>query len=302
MHRGEKVAVTLQIALRSLSAVFILFILTRILGKKQISQLTMFEYILGITLGELAGFLSTDLEANYLHGLVALLIWFTVPFMFEHLTLRSRKLRLWLEGSATVFIENGKILEKNLHKERFTPDELMEELHKKDVFDINEVEYAVLETSGDLNVMLKKKFQTFTPSMLSMEVGRELAPNVVVMEGKMLAEGLRRAGRSEEWVLAELKQRGCALKEIYLAQVDDSGQFYIDLYDDKRKLEKMQKHVRQTTDRDLLQAELLKCQASLELYSLSIQSDEEKKTYARCANDLRKALNRLEAADSGITQ
>lgn len=71
---GERVAVTLQIALRSLSAVIILFVLTRILGKKQISQLTMFEYILGITLGELAGFLSTDLEAHYLHGLVALLV------------------------------------------------------------------------------------------------------------------------------------------------------------------------------------------------------------------------------------
>lgn len=296
---GERVAVTLQIALRSLSAVVILFILTRILGKKQISQLTMFEYILGITLGELAGFLSTDLEAHYLHGLIALLVWFTVPFLFEHITLRSRKLRLVLEGSPTVFIEQGKILEKNLHKERYTPDELMEELRKKDVFDVSEVEHAVLETSGELSVMLKKKFQTFTPSMLSMEVASELAPDVIIMEGKMISEGLLRAGRSEEWVLAELKRRGCTLKEIYLAQVDDAGEFYIDLYDDKKVMEKMQKYVRQSTDRDALQAELLKCQASLELYSMSVQSEEEKKTYARCAHDLRKALNRMDTVKSG---
>ncbi|MBC8081296.1 MAG: DUF421 domain-containing protein [Gorillibacterium sp.] len=284
---------SLQIVFRSLGAVIILFVITRILGKKQISQLTMFEYILGITLGELVGFISTDVEAHYIHGLLALLVWFTVPFLFEHLTLRSRKLKMWMEGTATVIIEQGRVMEKNLYKERFSPDELMEELRKKDVFDINEVEYAVLETSGELNVLLKKQYQAVTPSMLNMEVANELAPNIVLMEGKIIREGLDRAGKSEDWTLTELKQKGCSLKDVFLGQIDDSGNLYVDLYDDKRVIEKLQKNIRTATDLTSLQADLQKCQANLELYGMSALSDEDRKNYSNCANDLQQVLHRL---------
>ena len=88
----------LHILYRSLATLVILFAFTRILGKKQISQLSFFEYIMGITLGELAGFISTDIERNYFHGLIALCVWFAVPFGIEMLTLKSVKLREWLEG------------------------------------------------------------------------------------------------------------------------------------------------------------------------------------------------------------
>ncbi|UUZ87336.1 hypothetical protein LJK88_19030 [Paenibacillus sp. P26] len=113
----------MHVALRSLGAVAMLFLITRILGKKQISQLTFFEYITGITLGEVAGFISTDIEAHYMNGITALLVWFIVPFSLELLTLKSKRLREWFEGSGTVMIKEGKVLEDNLKKERYTADE-----------------------------------------------------------------------------------------------------------------------------------------------------------------------------------
>ncbi|WP_058301986.1 DUF421 domain-containing protein [Gorillibacterium timonense] len=278
----------LDIVWRSLLAIVILFVLTRILGKKQISQLTLFEYVLGITLGELAGFISTDMEAHFFHGVLALLIWFTVPFLLEYVSMRNRKLRNILEGTMTEVIRDGKILEKNLRKERFSADELMEELRKKDVFDVNEVEYAVLEASGDLNVLLKKENRPLTAKLLNISLPMEKKPEsqVVVMDGKLIPEALRRSEKSERWLSKELEKRKLTLEEVYLAQVDSDGMLYLDLYDDSRVLPA-------AADQTLLATLLRKCQADLELYTLTAKTDMERQGYQRCSHDLSQVLQEL---------
>jgi uncharacterized membrane protein YcaP (DUF421 family) len=223
------------IAIRALGALIMLFALTRILGKKQISQLTFFEYITGIVIGDLAGFMSTDVEANYWHGAIAMLVWFSVPLLAELLALKSKKVRILLEGEGTVFIQEGKVLEKNLRKERYTTDELLEQLRTKSVFNPADVEFAILEASGDLSVMLKEEYQPLTPHAAGMHPKRILPPQPVIMDGTVQEDGLTSLGFDKAWLEEELQRSGHTVEDIFLAVADENGGMYLDFYEDKLK-------------------------------------------------------------------
>jgi uncharacterized membrane protein YcaP (DUF421 family) len=261
---------------RALGALVMLFLMTRILGKKQISQLTFFEYVTGITLGELAGFISTDMESHYFLGVIALLVWFIVPYLLELLTLKSKKLREWFEGKGTVLIKDGKIQEDNLKKERLTADELLEQLRSKNIFKAADVEFAMLEASGDLSVLLKKENQPLTPKHLGIKVGPEKETQEVIIDGKIQDEPLAKAGLNRAWLNTELQKLGVAIENVFLGQVDSYGQLYVDLYDDKIKVPAPQ-------EKEVLFATLKKCQADLELFALTVQEASAKRMYGECA-------------------
>ncbi|RAV21842.1 DUF421 domain-containing protein [Paenibacillus contaminans] len=271
------------IALRSIGAVAILFTMTRILGKKQISQLTTFEYITGIALGELAGFLSTDIEAHYMHGIVAIAVWFTIPFGLELLTLKSKRLREWFEGKATVVVKDGKILEDNLKKERFTGDELMESLRTKNVFRVADVEFAMLETSGALSVLLKNNHQPLTPAHLGIDVSPEKEPQTVIIDGNIMDEPLSTIGFSREWLSTELEKIGVTYENVFIAQVDAYGQLYVDLFDDQLQVPAPQ-------TRALLLSTLKKCEADLELFGMATDNVTAKLMYEDCATRMKRVI------------
>jgi uncharacterized membrane protein YcaP (DUF421 family) len=275
-----------EIVLRCLGTFVVLYAFTRILGKKQISQLTFFEYILGITLGELAGFISTDLENHYLVGLTALCIWFLVPYSIELLTLKSLKLRQLLEGKPRVLIKEGKIMEDNLKKERLTADELMEQLRGKNVFRTADVEFAVMETNGDLSVLLKKDKQPLTPGDMGIKTVNEAEPQIVIIDGNIMDEGLADLGLSRGWLLAELEKIGVKLENVFLGQVDAYQQLYVDLYDDKIKVPYPQA-------KSLLMASLKKIQADLELFATSTRDAAAKAMYANNAQLMESIITRL---------
>jgi uncharacterized membrane protein YcaP (DUF421 family) len=275
-----------HILLRSLGAIAALFIFTRILGKKQISQLTFFEYIAGITLGELAGFISTDMESHYFLGLTALSVWFIVPLCVEWITLKSKTLRDLFEGKSAVVIKEGKILEDNLKKERFSTDELLQRLRTKDVFNLADVEFAVLETSGDLNVLLKKENQPLTPKHLGIKTAPEQPPQAVIMDGEIIDESLASIGLNRGWLHEELNKLGIPHNNIFLAQVDSYGELYIDVYDDMLKMPSPQ-------NKAMLLATLKKCEADLEMFSLSVETPETKQMYGDCAETLQRTIGEL---------
>ncbi|MEK3917531.1 DUF421 domain-containing protein [Paenibacillus sp. FSL H7-0331] len=276
-----------HIAVRSLGAIAMLFILTRLLGKKQISQLTFFEYITGITLGELAGFISTDIENNYMHGIVALLVWALVPLGLELITLKSVTLRGWFEGKGTVMIKEGKVMEKNLKKERYTVDELLEQLRTKSVFNPAEVEFAMLEASGELSVMLKKENQPLTAKHLGIQTAPEQASQAVIMDGNIMEEPLATAGLNPGWLRTELEKIGVTVDNVFLGTVDSYGALYVDLYDDMLKLPV-------NNERRLLWATIKKCEADLTLYGLSTVDVSAKKMYEDCTLQLQKQIRLLE--------
>ncbi|WFB57281.1 DUF421 domain-containing protein [Paenibacillus sp. BR1-192] len=273
----------LEIVLRTLCAVVVLFLMTKVLGKRQVSQLSFFEYLTGITIGSLAAYISLDHEANWYLGLIGLGVWVGCSLLIEFLQLKSKKARDFIDFKATVLIKDGKILEDNLKKERLTSDELMEQLRKKDVFQVADVEFAIMESSGEINILQKRENLPLTPKDLGIHVAAEKAAQVVVMDGKVMDEPLRVMGFNQGWLVEELDKQGAKIKDVYLAQVDTYGQLTVDLYDD-------QIQVPQNEERKLLYANLKKCQADLELFSLSTKSKKAKKMYEESSKRMEKIL------------
>lgn len=222
----------LEIALRTLVAVVTLFVLTRLLGKRQVNEMSLFEYITGITIGSLAAYISLDLEAGWYLGLVALSVWVAVSLGIEYLQLKSKKVRDWLDGKPTVLIQDGKIFEENMRKERLTSDELMQLLRRQRIFRVADVEFAVMETNGSISVLPKKEHQPLTPAALGLKAGADGPSQTVAMDGKMMNESLASAGLHPNWLKAELERMDVAVEDVFLAQVDADGQLYVDLFDD----------------------------------------------------------------------
>lgn len=214
----------LEIILRTLASIVILFILTKVLGKRQISELSLFEYITGISIGNIAAYISLDLDNLWYLGIVSLAVWVSVSVGIELWTLKSRKLRSVVDGKGTVLINNGQLSKEKLRKERITLDELLEQLRQKDVYRVADVEFAVMESSGELNVQLKKEHQPITPSMLGWTMSKESQPMSIIMDGHIVEEELQRSGHSVDWVNHELKRHKLKLAEVFLAQLDSDGQ------------------------------------------------------------------------------
>ncbi|WP_410511678.1 DUF421 domain-containing protein [Paenibacillus sp. BR2-3] len=276
----------IEVALRTLLAVAVLFVMTKLLGKRQVSQLSMFEYITGITIGSLTAYVSLDLQSTWYLGLVSMIVWVGVSLGMEFLQLKSKTARNILDSNATVLIKDGKILEDNLKKERLTTDELMEQLRTKDVFRVADVEFALIEPSGNVNVLLTKENQPLTPKHLGIKVAPEQEPQTVIMDGEIMDEPLATIGLSRQWLNTELEKLGVAIENVFLGQVDSYGQLYVDLFDDQIKVPQPQKKA-------ALLATLKKCEADLEMFGLSTKEQKTKQMYKQCSVALEKVINEV---------
>ncbi|TDF98135.1 DUF421 domain-containing protein [Paenibacillus piri] len=272
-----------EIAVRTLVAVVALFLMTKILGKRQISQLSFFEYITGITIGNLAAFVSLDLESNWYLGLVSMLVWVSISLGIEFLQLKSKRARDFIDSKASVLIEDGKILEDNLKKERLTSDELLSKLRKRSVFRAADVEFAVMEANGEINVLVKKEHQPITPYHLGIKVGPEQVPQAVIMDGQMMEEPLAVIGLNPKWLRTQLEKLGVPIENVFLGQVDSYGQLYVDLYDDKIQVPAPQ-------EKASLLALLKKCEADIEMFCLSTDTKPAKQMYAACSERMTQVI------------
>ncbi|EJP86783.1 DUF421 domain-containing protein [Bacillus cereus] len=274
------------VILRSVFILIILFAITKWLGKRQISQLSFFEYIAGMTIGDIAAQVSTGLDSKFFHGVFAILIFAVVPFFTGILSLKNKTARDFFEGKSTVLIKDGKILEDNLKKEKYTSDELLELLRGKNAFSVADVEFAVLEPSGELNVLLKKDRQPLTAKDISLKVPNEKEPQTVIMDGNVLDEPLSASGHNRAWLHSELEKLGVVIENVFLGQVDSYGQLTIDIYNDKLQMPSPQ-------NKPLLLASLKKCNADLELFSLETKSKSASDMYSKNAKQIEKILNKV---------
>lgn len=274
----------IEVIVRTLASVVFLFALTRLLGKRQISQLSFFEYITGITIGDLAASISLDLKATWYLGVISLAVWVAVSLMIEFLQLKSKKARDFIDSTSTVLIKDGKIMEDNLKKERLTNEELMEQLRGKNAFKAAEVEFAIMEPNGQINVLMKKENQPLTPTHLGIKVGPESEPQTVILDGKIMDEPLATRGLNRRWVLTELEKLGVSLDNVFIGQVDAYGQLYVDLFDDQIKVPEPQQKA-------MLYADLKKCQADLEMYGLSTKNEQNKAMYEQVSAQLEQVIS-----------
>ncbi|PAE34961.1 DUF421 domain-containing protein [Bacillus sp. 7884-1] len=276
----------IDIVIRSFVFLALLFFMTKILGKKQISELSFFEYVSGITIGSIAGEAIAGLEKNMYQGMLAIVIFSLATLFADILALKSKSFRDFIEGRGTVFIKDGKVLEENLKKEKYSIDELSALLRQKDIYRVADVEFAVLEPRGTLSALLKKENRPLTPKDLQMQVPTEKEPQTVIMDGSILNESLRSAGKSRGWLETELEKLELTLDNVFIGQVDSYGELTVDIYDDKIQ-------VPSPTQRPLLLASLKKAQADLEIFSLETEDEASKAMYKKNAKLVQETIDKL---------
>jgi uncharacterized membrane protein YcaP (DUF421 family) len=209
-----------------------LLVLTHLMGKKQVSQLTFFEYVTGITIGSIASSLTVDLDLQLIPVWTGLLVWTLGTIVIGMVTTHSRPLAKLIEGEPTIVIQNGQILEKNMQQMNYTVDDLMMQLRQAKVFNIADVEFALLEPNGMLSVLVKSQSQPLTPRDLHIPTAYEGLSAELIVDGKIVEPNLSQLNLSREWLLGELAKRNHRLEDVYYAEIDTQGNLYIDLRDD----------------------------------------------------------------------
>lgn len=224
-----------RVVVRSAFSFGAILLVTRLLGHQQISQMSFFNYVAGITMGTIAGSLAVDIGLSPALPAAGLAVFGVLTFLNELVSLRSVSARAVLDGEPLVMIQNGNILERNLAKDRLNTNELLTLLRGKGIFDPSQVELAILETDGTLSVMKKTKHQPVTRVDLGVAVKPEhKLPTEVVVDGMVLDENLAAIGRDPAWLDRQLNAKGVAnVDEVSLAMVSSSGRLLIDL-DDRR--------------------------------------------------------------------
>jgi len=224
----------LVVVVRSLIGFFTLFIFARLLGKQEISQLSFFDYVLGITIGSIAASLSVDLSSRAWPHWVGLLTWTITVFALQVITLKSKKANRYLVGEPILLIKSGLIMEDNMKKLRYTLADLLKQLRNKDVFDLSQVDFAILETNGQLSVLLKPEYQCTTPLDLSITPSASGLSTELIYCGMVIENNLQEAGVDRLWLDTQLKMNGISSPaEVFIASYNQAtGSLYIDKYID----------------------------------------------------------------------
>lgn len=223
----------LIVTVRGIIAFFTLLIFARILGKQQIGQLTFFDYIVGITIGSIASTLTTDLTSTAWSHWIGLLVWTCASFILQIVTLKSKSAGEYLDSKPTIVIMNGKILENSMKKTRYRLSELLEQLRSKDVFDLNQVAFAILEKDGQLSVLKKPEFQPATPKDLNLKPDASIIGTELIYDGIIVEQNLKNINKNNNWLMSQLKKQGInSSSEVFVATFNAPDKLYIDLYKD----------------------------------------------------------------------
>ncbi|MDR3540546.1 MAG: DUF421 domain-containing protein [Desulfosporosinus sp.] len=218
---------------RILLSFFMLWFGLRVLGKKQIGELSIYNVATIAAVGEMASSLATDMHDDPFNFIMPLISYFFLTYLMTYSSLKSQFARKVFEGIPTIVVSNGKILEQNLRSLRLSVDNLFIKLREEKVFNLKEVEFAIMEPDGKLSILLKPPYQMVTAKDLALTTKYEGLPTLLIREGKFVEEGLKNLGITKKWLTAQLKARKIVeVSEVFLAQLDTSGQLYIDLITD----------------------------------------------------------------------
>ena len=203
-----------------------LILAVRIMGKRQIGQMEPSEFVVAMLVADLAAIPMQNNAIPLVNGLVPMLVVMGLELILSHLSLKSIRLRKMLCGKPVILIDNGKIVQENLRRTQVTLDELSGHLREKDVLDIQTVQYAILETNGNLSVFPYPAEQPAVAKDAKVKASRQYLPVTVVSDGKLLPENLKRAKKDGAWLRKVLLERNATLEGTYLLTVDDGNHVY----------------------------------------------------------------------------
>ena len=218
----------LNVTIRALSSLVALFLVTKMLGKKQVSQLSLFDYVIGISIGNFAAEMTINLESNEIYGIWAVILFGLVAYIIGILTMKSMRIRRFFMSKPTVLIDKGEIIFKNLKRLNMDINDMLEQVRSAGYFDLYEVEYAVMEANGNLSILPKSDYKPLTLKDMNIKKSNDgLCANIVI-DGKILKENLYNMKKNEKWLDKVLKVEGYNdLSKILLVTLDKTEKIHI---------------------------------------------------------------------------
>lgn len=228
----------LKIISLSFGSLVILFILTKLMGNREMSQLTMFDYIVGITIGSIAAEMSTSLENNFMEPVVAMVVYGLVTVFISYITCKSLSLRRFFTGRARILLDNGKLYRKNFKSAKIDLNDFLMECRINGYFNLSDIQTAILEPNGRVSFLPKSLKRPATPEDLNLSPNTENIVINVILDGVLLKENLSKTGNNINWLENNLKEQGINdLKKVFLATCDNQNNLSVYV-----KLDKKNKH------------------------------------------------------------
>lgn len=223
--------------IRSLISIILLLILAKVAGYKQISQLTFYDYIVGITIGSIAAVLAIDDQIEWYLCALAMILYTLASVFLSWLTTKSIKAREQLTGTPHILIFHGKIIEENLKKVHFDVNDLLTQCRIAGYFDVSKIAFAIMETTGDVSFMLNSEENPITVKDMNKKCNQEELMANVIIDGKIMEKNLKAIGKNKYWLMEKLEEQEEKIESILLGIADMNNQLYLYKKDEKMNQE-----------------------------------------------------------------
>lgn len=227
----------LNICFRTILVLIILFFITKMMGKKQISELNFFDYVVGITIGSIAADISLDIEKNMIAGIAALFIYGFISYIISFVSIKSILARRFFIGVPTVLVEKGKIIESGLKKSKIDVNDLLMEARENGYFNLDEIDYALMEVNGNISFLPKEKEKPVTKRDMKIKCSNEGLTVNAIIDSKYMVNNMKAINKDKEWLDHELKVNGYDnYDNILLATIDNN--YKVTIYEKNVKPDK----------------------------------------------------------------
>lgn len=210
----------LQIIITSTVSLFALFLLTKLIGNREIAELSMFDYLNGITIGSIAAEMSTSKGEEVIDCLIAMIVYSVLIFIISILTNKSIIFNRFINGKALILFDNNTFYRKNFAKSKINLAEFQNQCRTKGFFDMSQIKTAIIEANGKITILPKSDSRPVTCSDLNLNVEDEKKQFNIIIDGKILYDNLKATGNNEKWLIKKLQEQNLKLEDIFLATCD----------------------------------------------------------------------------------
>ena len=227
----------LNICFRTILVLIILFFITKMMGKKQISELNFFDYVVGITIGSIAADISLDIEKNMIAGIAALFIYGFISYIISFVSIKSICARRFFIGVPTVLVEKGKIIESGLKKSKIDVNDLLMVARENGYFNLDEIDYSLMEVNGNISFLPKEKEKPVTKRDMKIKCSNKGLTVNAIIDSKYMVNNMKAINKDKEWLDHELKVNGYDnYDNILLATIDNN--YKVTIYEKNVKPDK----------------------------------------------------------------
>ena len=218
---------TLDVIIKGFISLLILFFVIRLLGKKQVSQLNIFDYVIGISLGNLAAEMTINSDISIINGFIAMVIYGICSLFVSYITSKSIIARRLISGTPVILMEHGKLSKKQLQKVKLDVNDLMQDAREDGYFDLSEIDYAIMEVSGKVTFLPKEENRPITLKDMNIKTNNKGLSAVLIIDGNIMYNNLRNFGKDTKWLLKKLKEKNYNLSDILLLLCNNSDEIII---------------------------------------------------------------------------